>query len=70
MTLESVFYTPKELAEFLNISTRTLSRWHKKGIGPRRFKCGNLIGYKYFSVREWLTRNEHMCEHSKSEASE
>jgi len=34
-----------ELAQRLGVSIRTLVRWHKQGIGPRRMKIGNFIIY-------------------------
>ncbi|MGZ9107266.1 MAG: helix-turn-helix domain-containing protein [Micavibrio sp.] len=50
--------TPTELAQMLNVSTRTLSRWHNHRIGPARTKVGNFIGYRQESVELWLEKNE------------
>lgn len=54
----SNIYTAQELAEKLNISVRTLSRWHNRRIGPTRSKIGNFIAYRSDAVEEWLKNNE------------
>jgi predicted DNA-binding transcriptional regulator AlpA len=47
-----------KLAEELNISTRTLDRWHSLRKGPPRVKVGNFIGYRQEAVQLWLLQNE------------
>lgn len=50
--------TKQELAQSLNVSPRTLDRWHARRIGPPRVKVGNLIGYRPEAVTDWLVLNE------------
>lgn len=52
------FITKKELANKLNVSTRTLDRWHARRIGPARSKIGNFIAYRIDAVEEWMKQNE------------
>jgi len=51
-------YTKEALAEYLNVSTRTLDRWHARRIGPARTKIGNFIAYRINAVEDWLKNNE------------
>jgi predicted DNA-binding transcriptional regulator AlpA len=55
---ESSFVTAKELALLLNVSSRTLSRWHRLRKGPARVQIGHMIYYRAASVTEWLVKNE------------
>jgi DNA-binding transcriptional regulator YiaG len=55
---ESSFVTAKELSRLLNVSCRTLSRWHRLRKGPSRIQVGNMIYYRAASVTEWLVKNE------------
>ena len=48
------FITPVQLAAQLNVSVRTLSRWHAQRIGPPRCAIGKLIVYSIDAVRNWL----------------
>jgi predicted DNA-binding transcriptional regulator AlpA len=51
---------PDELAQQLNVSPRTLARWHSHRHGPPRLRVGRAIFYDVSAVREWLrSRNEH-----------
>ena len=52
------FIRKGELATALNVSTRTLDRWHARRIGPARSKIGNFIAYRMDAVEEWLKKNE------------
>ncbi|MCS5596731.1 MAG: helix-turn-helix domain-containing protein [Alphaproteobacteria bacterium] len=52
------FITKKELADKLNVSTRTLDRWHARRIGPARTQIGNFIAYRINAVEDWLKKNE------------
>lgn len=52
------FITKKELANKLNVSTRTLDRWHARRIGPARSKIGNFIAYRLGAVEDWIKNNE------------
>lgn len=52
------YISKRELASKLNVSTRTLDRWHARRIGPARSKIGNFIAYRIEAVEEWLQKNE------------
>ena len=49
---------PKEVAKILDVSLRTLSRWHALRVGPARCKVGRTILYRQTSINEWLVKNE------------
>jgi predicted site-specific integrase-resolvase len=52
------WFHPQEVAEFLDVSTRTLSRWAREGKGPPRLKIGRRVIYKSSSLHGWLTGSE------------
>jgi phage terminase Nu1 subunit (DNA packaging protein) len=59
----SSFFTDKhmtreQLASVLDISIRTLDRWHARRNGPPRIKQGKLILYRTDSVDKWLQSRE------------
>jgi predicted site-specific integrase-resolvase len=58
MTHEPNHLQPKEVAEILDVSLRTLSRWHAMRVGPARCKVGRTILYRKTSITEWLIENE------------
>ncbi len=49
---------PQDVAELLNVSTATLSRWRRQGIGPRYHKFHKartaIIRYAMEAVEEFL----------------
>ncbi|WP_216598417.1 helix-turn-helix domain-containing protein [Phaeobacter sp. 11ANDIMAR09] len=49
---------PSQVAELLNVSKRTLSRWHAHRVGPSRVKVGRTILYRRAAVDAWLVANE------------
>jgi DNA-binding transcriptional regulator YiaG len=46
-------FTPKQLAERLQISEYTLASWRCKGEGPKFMKFGKAVRYSVESVSEW-----------------
>ena len=48
----------ESLAEELNVSTRTLDRWHGQRMGPPRCLIGRKVFYRRDSVRGWLASRE------------
>ena len=52
------YISRESLAEQLNISTRTLDRWHGHRMGPPRCLIGRRVFYKVDSVRDWLASRE------------
>jgi excisionase family DNA binding protein len=49
-------FTIEELAQFMNISARTIRRMHAAGLGPPRFRRSRRICYSVESVIEWLDK--------------
>lgn len=41
-------------AEALDVSARTLDRWHLMRIGPARIKIGGRVRYRLSAILEWL----------------
>jgi DNA-binding transcriptional MerR regulator len=41
----------------LNITVRTLLRWHRQGIGPPRRRTGNGLRYRTNEIEDWLSLN-------------
>lgn len=48
------FLLPKEAAQILRCSPRTLTRYRAEGIGPRYHKHGGRILYSVTWLREWM----------------
>ena len=58
-----VLFTTKQLAEFLQVSTKTLIRWNKEGIGPALIRVKNFQAYRVSAVMDWLERYEGTGKH-------
>lgn len=56
-TLDYNLTTP-EVAEILNVSERTLSRWHAQRVGPPRCKLGRSVLYRQSALADWIQANE------------
>lgn len=52
------YLEPAELARELDVSERTIHRWHVLRIGPPRVAIGRKILYRRASVIEWLESQE------------
>jgi hypothetical protein len=52
------YLQPVELARELDVSPRTLARWHVLRIGPVRTVCGKTVLYRREAVRQWLAACE------------
>ena len=50
--------TPEQLAQQLNVTTRTLQRWHVQRDGPPRVEIGRQIFYRTSSLDVWLSSRE------------
>ncbi len=49
------YFTPKQLSDYLRVSTKTLERWRKDGKGPASKKVMNKrIRYYIADVEAWL----------------
>lgn len=55
--VESLWCT-REVAEFLNVSQATLSRWRRENIGPPFIRLGGISRYTPATVREWVREQE------------
>jgi excisionase family DNA binding protein len=55
------FYTEKELAKYLCISTKTLEKMRRDGSGPRYCKIGRCVRYSYEHVESYLMDNEYIA---------
>jgi phage terminase Nu1 subunit (DNA packaging protein) len=47
-----------QLAEQLEVSPRTLERWHRLSTGPARCKVGQKVLYHRQAVASWLRSRE------------
>ena len=52
------YLRPPQLAEWLGVSLRTLSRWHAERTGPPRITMGRLVLYRLEALHQWLEANE------------
>jgi len=52
-------YLPKrQTARELNVSERTLDRWHSLGTGPKRLRVGGKTYYGRHAIAQWLEAQE------------
>jgi predicted DNA-binding transcriptional regulator AlpA len=52
------YLTPKNLAQALGVSERTVARWHRFREGPPRVEIGRKIFYRLESVNAWIASCE------------
>ncbi len=56
-TLEMIqALTPKQTAEVLQVSVRTLALWRQQGTGPDYFMAGRLPRYLAKDIAHWQAR--------------
>ncbi|TQM42634.1 helix-turn-helix transcriptional regulator [Halopolyspora algeriensis] len=48
------FLSPKELAEHLGVSKRTIDTWRQRGEGPRAYRVGRHLRFSVEDVEAWL----------------
>ncbi len=48
----------RDVAEFLNVSQATLSRWRREKIGPPFLRVGGISRYSPGTVRAWVSEQE------------
>ena len=48
------FLTTQDLADLLNVSTKTVQRWRSDGTGPPFYYLGAIVRYRESEVIEWL----------------
>ena len=52
------YLTPKNLAQALGVSERTVARWHRLREGPPRVEFGRKVFYRLESVSAWIASCE------------
>jgi hypothetical protein len=57
-TVLADYMTEEELARELNVTKRTLQRWHNRRIGPPRVMIGRKPFYRRGSVVSWIDNRE------------
>ncbi len=45
----------QELADFLDIPVKTIYAWRYHGEGPRGFRVGRHVRFRWADVQAWLT---------------
>jgi DNA-binding transcriptional MerR regulator len=50
------FYTTKELAKLLKVSSQTLENWRKKNIGPPALNFNGIFRYQKEDVKNYIER--------------
>ena len=60
------YLSEEQLAVELDVTVRTLIRWHNLGIGPPRTMVGRTPRYRRGSTQEWLRRREETVEETPS----
>ena len=58
MQNEVTHLKPAAVADMLDVSLRTLSRWHALRVGPARCKVGRTVLYRATAVEAWMAANE------------
>ena len=53
------YLKPKDLAKELDVSERTIARWHHFREGPPRVEIGRKVYYRKESVLAWIASCEH-----------
>jgi predicted DNA-binding transcriptional regulator AlpA len=53
------YLKPEELARELDVSERTIARWHNLREGPPRVEFGRKVYYRLESVIAWIASCEH-----------
>lgn len=54
----SIAGIPQYVAEFLNVSQATLSRWRREKVGPPFLQVGGVYRYTPATVRTWVSEQE------------
>jgi excisionase family DNA binding protein len=45
---------PEEVAAFLGVPLRTIYRWRSRREGPRGYRVGRHVRYRFDDVERWL----------------
>ena len=52
------FYSPQELAEYLDYPLATIRKWRTEGTGPVGIRIGKRLRYRKSEVERWLQSRE------------
>ena len=55
LIMRTVFLSPEDLVDSLQVSFQTLNTWRKKGTGPVFYRIGNIVRYSPEDLQKWLT---------------
>ncbi|OJW47172.1 MAG: hypothetical protein BGO67_03600 [Alphaproteobacteria bacterium 41-28] len=55
--MQTLLFTPEDLAARWNVTTATLSQWRWNGRGPRFFKMGKGIRYRLSDIEHFEEQN-------------
>ena len=50
----SAFFTPQELADYLDLPVGTIYQWRVRGEGPAGLKIGRHVRFRRTEVEAWL----------------
>lgn len=48
----------EQLARFLGVPVKTVYRWRERGAGPRAYRIGRHLRFRWADVRRWQERLE------------
>ena len=46
--------TPADVADYLQVPVKTLYQWRYQGKGPRAYRVGRHLRYRWEDVEAWL----------------
>lgn len=52
--MEDQLVSPAELAEFLGIPVSTICQWRYRGQGPRGYRVGRHVRFRWDDIEHWL----------------
>ena len=68
MSTETVLYTPRRLAEFLDVPVSTLEFWRSAGTGPKFSYLGRHVRYHPDEIAAWVEDNKRERSEGKNRA--
>ena len=66
VALGNRFLRPREAAEILGLSPRTLDRRRSRGLGPAYYKFGSAVRYRLSDLNAWAGTQQDMAGGTKS----
>ena len=61
VALGNRFLRPREAAEILGLSPRTLDRRRSRGLGPAYYKFGSAVRYRLSDLNAWAGTRQDMA---------